>query len=206
MAVGLNVGVGGATITAPTDELGEPTLLFGSSLTGPAYSVAAELNVLALPFLSVGVELGILHASVRGFAETPVLTRTLTLRFTSAELMARARIEAPLGPVRPFVGFGVGGRFGLSARATEEREGFDSDELAPSLATHSGVLVAGDLGVIIRLGSIDLPLHFRGTRNLSYGTTTRERLVDYESIAEPGDLQVDANWSYGFRVGARYRF
>jgi hypothetical protein len=205
-ALGLDIGLGGATITAPSDDVGDPTLLFGSSLTGPAFMIAGELDFLALPFLSAGVEVGVQRASVSGFAETASSSRTLTLRFTSLETVLRARLEAPLTVVRPFLGFGVGGRFGLSASATEERVGFASDEPAPSLATHSGLLLLGDLGIVIRAGTIDVPIHFRGARNVSYGTTTRDRLSDYESTAEPGDFEVDANWSYGFRVGARFRF
>ena len=206
MAVGLNVGVGGATIVAPNDSAGDPTLLFGSSFTGPSYSVATELDLLALPFLSVGAEVGVRHARMRGFAETASQSRTLTLRFTSAELMARARIEAPIPIIRPFVGLGIGGRLGLSASAIEEREGFVSSDTAPSLATHSGLLLAGDLGVVIQAGAIDVPFHFRGTRNVSYGNSTTDRLSGFESVDDPGDLQVDANWTYEFRVGARYRF
>lgn len=206
LAVGLDLGGGGATITGTDDPVGSPTLLYGSSFTGPALSLAAGVDWDAPPIVDLGAELGILHGRMDGFAETEAFTRTLALRFTSIQALVRMRVEAPLPVVRPFVGLGFGGRFGVSARATEEREGFESAEPAPRIATHNGLIVAGDLGVMIRTGTFDVPVYFRAERNLSYGTTTRDRLDGYRSITAPGRLLVDANWTYGLRVGMHYRF
>ncbi|MFT6398450.1 MAG: hypothetical protein ACJAYU_003208 [Bradymonadia bacterium] len=206
LSLGAQVAVGGATITAPNDEPGEPTLLFGTSLTGPSFGGALDLDYRAIPFLSVGAELGVFRSSMEGFAENGATTRTLTLKSTSLEILVRARVEAPLTIVRPFIGVALGGRFGVSAAAVDERTGFSSDEPAPAIATANSFVVAGDLGVIFHAGPVEIPLFFRGARNASYGTTTQDRLEGYQSLSEPGSFVVDANWTYGFRLGARYVF
>lgn len=204
--MGAQLGAGGATITAPNDEVGEPTLLLGTAFTGPSFGGALDIDYRAMPFLSVGAEFGVMRSSSEGFAESGEATRSLTFKSTSLEILARARAEAPLTVVRPFVGLAFGGRFGLSAAAIEERTNFESDEPAPAIATGNAFLIAGDLGVVIKAGPLEIPLFFRGTHNASYGTTTKDRLEGFESLSEPGAFVVDANWTYGFRVGARYGF
>lgn len=206
VGVGLEFGGGGATITGANDGVGQPTLLYGTSLTGPALAFAAGVDWDAPPIVDLGAELGLVHARMQGFAETDAHRRTLDLRFTSLQALIRMRVEAPLPLVRPFAGVGFGGRFGVGATATEERRGFESDEPALEIATHSGWIVAGDLGAVVRTPRLDIPISFRAERSLSYGTTTRDRLVGYRSVSDPGRLLVDANWTYGLRAGVHYRF
>lgn len=199
--VGVEFDGGGATMTAPDDDAGEPTLLHGSAFTGPAFRVAAAADTSVVGPLSLGASVGFGRYAMNGHAERDGLRRELALRLSALEVLVRARLGKRDGTVRPFGGIGFGGRFGLAASSTETRVGFTSAEPAPAVTTGNAALLALEGGVVVVAGRIRIPVAAVATRNLTYGTTTRDRLDGYRNVVLPGSLVVDANWTYGLRVG-----
>lgn len=204
--VGVEIGGGGATITAPNDAPGEPTLLYGTSFTGPALRAAAAVDVGLPGPLSAGAELGVGRYAMNGFAEIGDSRRDLELRLTALEANLRLRAAARLGVVAPYAGLVLGGRFGLAASATDVRTGFEGTGGAPAIRTTNALVLGVDGGVALSVGPVQVPIGVRVTRNLGYGTTTRDRFDGYRSLAEPGELVVEANWTYLLQAGVAWRF
>lgn len=204
--IGAQIAAGGATLTAPDDASGEPTLLYGTAFTGPAFRFAATFDYDLVGPLSLGAELALGRSKMRGYAEVEESRRDLSFRLTSCEGLLRLRGQSRSGPVRPYGLVGLGFRASISASAVDEREGFDTDEGAPAIATRTGGLFAMEAGVILRVGPVDVPVGVRAARSLGYAGNTRGRLDGYQSLADPGSFRVDASWSYGVTVGVAYRF
>ena len=203
---GFEVGLGGATITAPNDEIGDPSLLHGSAFTGPLMRIGVTYERALHPLVRGGVELGLGSYAMKGFAERDTQRRELNLGMSAADVMLRARVEAPRGWAHPCVGVAAGGRWGLRARISEQSRGPVDDESLPPISTGNGVLVALDLGVILDRDRLRIPLMLRAARNLTYGSSTRSRFRDYQDTANPGELIIEANWSYAVSAGVTLPF
>lgn len=205
-AVGLSLLVGGATITSPNDDTGDITLLYGSAFTGPAFRGALTYSRQLTPSLALGGEVGFGAYRMQGHAERGSYRRELDFRLSSIDVLLAPGLRRAGGKVGGIATLLVGGRFGVSASATERRTGFSSDEGAPAIRTGSGFLLGGELGAFFRFGRWEVPVTFRALRNVTYRNTTEKRLDGYVNPALPGDFTVEASWTYGLTLGAAYRF
>lgn len=204
--LGGEVSVLGATICAPRDDPGEPTLLAGSAFTGPGVRVGIASDAHVTGLLRLGATFGFAHLRMNGHAERNGMRRDLALGLSALDVGVRARLAGRSGAVRPFGGLGVSGRFGLQATATETRVGFTADEPAPDVKPSAALLLTSELGFSVVRGRFELPIALDVSWNATHGRTTRDRLDGYVNLNLPGTLRVDATWTYGLRVGAAYRF
>ncbi len=205
-AIGLQFGVGGATITSPNDEVGDPTLLAGSAFTGPMFRGALTYMRSITSTFAFGAELGLGRYSTSGFAEIGERRREIEFHATSLDVLVNARVRGSAGTVRPMGSLLLGGRFGVAASATERRTGFTTTDPAVAIETHGGFLLGLEGGVAIRTGSVEIPIAFRALNNLTYGRSTEDRLDGYRNVARPGNFQVESNWTYGLNIGVALTF
>lgn len=201
LEVGGLLHFGGAWTARPDDGPGDPTLLFGSAFAGYGQGAALSAGWAFLPRWSFQGEAGLSRWRTEGFARTDVYQRTLTLTQTTLDLHTAGRFRFALAGVPLYAQTGPALRVGLAARSTEIREGFQSEEPAPTVAVRPSMHWAVELGVRPDIGPVRLRFGVRWTENLTYPGTTRGRLVDFGSVQDPGPYRVDHDRSVVFVVG-----
>lgn len=212
--LGFRAGGGYNTLSTPSDPAGAPTLIDGSTFTGPGLQVGAQAGLLITrptPRVNVGIDAGILYGFMRGvgYAEnadrTQRQTVTLTAHTLRMPLLLAVRTQGD-GPIGLRMGVGPEFLIGMASAATVSFEQIDAP--APALFTtptrHVGLL--GLLGLHYHAERFDIPLELRFTWDPQVGTSTVERFDDYQSPDSPGKYQVAFNLHIHLTTGVEWRF
>lgn len=199
--VGARIGFGHVVTSRPEDEPGRPTLLYGSGYTGPGWRFGGTAAWQAHDFVRLRAGLELARYRTAGYATAGDARRELVFGMTALELPIGVEGGYRIGVVEPFVGLGLGPRIGVSARVDDERDGFETDEAAPSIRVGTSLVGYLAVGARVDAGPVVVPLAMRMTSNLSYPNNTWERLDGWDSIERPGDYLVDNDFTFFFTIG-----
>lgn len=204
VATTVTAAAGLAALTTPNDAAGEPTLLYGSAFYGPAIRLGVAADLAAGGPLWVGLELGVDHLRLTGRAERDQLSRSMTLSTTALDIALRISATPPRSDrVRPLATFALGLRAGLAASTSESVSGFDDPSPPLDATTAVAPILSLSVGALVPVRSVDLPISLRATAAPATPDSTRQRLVGYRSVDDPGAVRVDATWTCVVELGVR---
>lgn len=212
--IGARVGANINVLSAPTDPVGEPTLLYGSSLSGLGFLVGptvhyriSDLNpsYMANAPTTWGFTVGALygHHSGMGFArnETNGQEQALTLASHMLHVPVLFELEHKLGELGARVGLGPELLWTIASSADVEYTNINTQ--APNIKTantlHIGATATA--GVVFDLGEYRMPVMLRATWDPQVPGNTRERFGGDVDEQNPGDLQVAFDWQYALVFG-----
>jgi len=204
IGISARVGVGGVITGRPADNPGEPTLLYGSGFSGLGFRIAGGVSLEVVSDLKLRAELGVGRSTQQGFARAENEELELRLGLTTLELPFGVEYGFDLGPLDLFAQAGVGPRFGVAARATEERIGFSAGTPPIEVRLGTSWLVHFEAGGAVELGDVRVPFGVRWAYNLSYPNTTRERFDPYNGLDDPGAYLVENDFVILFTTGVDF--
>ena len=195
--VGMGVDAGWLYSPAPSDAVGQVTLLAGSAFSGAGVRFSPHLAFRVAEWWRIRVEGGLTLNKTTGFSKGAnsgeELRRTLHFSWTSLDLSAGPEWTTPEShPVTVRLALLLGGRFGLSSSADEELKGFTSNESPIAVHTHAVMPITFAFEVAPRLGPGRLTLGSRVVWAPNYPGTTEARLTNYASATAPGSYWVEA--------------
>ncbi|MCB9520357.1 MAG: hypothetical protein H6698_00970 [Myxococcales bacterium] len=204
VATTVTAAAGLAALTPPDDAAGEPTLLYGTGFYGPALRLGVAADLAAGGPLWIGLELGVDRLRLTGRAERDQFSRTMTLSTTALDVALRiSATPHRTERVRPLATFALGVRAGLAASASETVSGFDDASPPLDATTSVAPTLSLAVGALIPVRSIDIPISLRATAAPATPDSTRQRLVGYHSVDDPGAVRVDATWTCVAELGVR---
>ena len=205
---GLSAGASAQWMIEPTDDEGEPTVLYGSAFRGPGMVIGPSLQIDVGPIdeLDVAVELEGLYGYQRasGFArhsESGQIDVTLSqhvFRFP-AQLVARGWA----GDVPVFFGAGLEPVVGVHSASSVETDGVDVPIAALATRPVTSVGALASLGIDLSYGEQVIPVSLRVAYDPSVPESSRGRLEGYESDEEPGEFGVQFDLTVMMTVGFR---
>lgn len=208
-SVGARVGANFNMLSPPEDPAGEPTLLYGSSITGlgfmagvsAAYQVSSLANATSVWSVRAGALYG-RHSGI-GYARNEGNNQQQALTLTSHVLHVPVLVEFErrLAGVDLRVGLGPELLWTLASAATVEYTNIDTPP--PSLETsdpfHIGLTATA--GAVFDVGAQRMPVMVRATWDPQVPGNTRERLLGYVDDQDFGALQAAFDWQFALVVG-----
>lgn len=210
MLIGVKGGGLFSQLSQPTDPVGEPTVLFGTSFTGFGFQVGGsfyrDLVDLGVGPLFVHADLMFAHQRASGFAEsrTSPARRTVSINTTGLRLPALIGVGFRGGGTLLNLAAGPELLLGLGAASKTSAEG--GAEPAPPLAvrpvTHVGL--TAHVGMIFDVAAHKLPVDVRFTWDPFVASSTRDRFDNFVDFNNTGSYAVAFDWQAMVTTGVLF--
>ncbi len=207
---GIAAGLNWNHLTAPTDPAGEPTFMWGSAFTGfgTLLGATASMDLSEVGSYQLRLTGDLLYGYHRGagFAEHDEQGGRIDVQFTThvVRLPVLARIGASPGSSGPTVGAGLEPIFGVMSSAEVTTTGVE-EQIQPVETTPStGMATVLAVGYEVRLDDMTIPLDARVSWNPFVGSSTEERMEDFQSLQNPGQYKMAFDWQFMFTGAVRW--
>lgn len=205
-ALNLRLGFNRASLRAPADPPGGPTLLSGTSFAGVGLGVGASYEVNGL-WSWLSLESGLFYArnTMTGFEASGDQLREALLQLDTLRVPLWMKVKvAPVSALRLVFGVGPEVVFGLASGSSVRERNIPLDE-AQVIRTESPntVHLTGLLGVELDGGAVSFPLMVHLSYNPLVGDSTAERFAGNSGDAL-GTLRLQVEFELLVTLGVSY--